>query len=418
MFQGDDVNARKGSIAMKYCKRCVQPESNPGLTLNEEGICNVCEYYFKEKTNVNWESRLRELKEITSWAKATSKGTYDCVIGVSGGKDSTRQAIYARDELGLNCLLVNNPPDLITDVGRHNINSLYNHGFDLIKYYANPVVYKKLVKRALLKYGNPQKPSEYTIAAAPIRVAINFNIPLVIHGENSALEMGEPDEFTTGDDFGGSALGFANSNTVQGGHAEDLVGDRIELEDLLAYQYPSEEEIKRTGVRAVYLGYYLKDFNTFENARFSIRKGLKVKTESLYDLGRYHRYSALDGDINIINGMIKHIKFGYGSATDKASLDIRAGKITREEGIALVKEFDGRCADRFVREYCEFLEIPVDEFWRIIESFRGDMWTKAARGEWVLKNPIWEQEPPPKDIEVRKIIQSLNEELGIDQDIE
>ena len=402
---------------MKYCKKCVWPESHPGITLDKDGICNVCRHY-EEKPTVDWDKRLEELKRIASWAKANSKGTYDCVIGVSGGKDSTRQALYARDVLGLNCLLVNNPPDLITDVGRHNIENLYDHGFDLIKHYGNPVVYKKIVKRALVEYGNPQKPSEYTIAAIPLRVAINFKIPLVIHGENSALEMGEPEEFTSDSDFGGSALGFANSNTVRGGHASDWIGDGIEMKDVLPYQYPPEEEIRLSGVQAVYLGYYVKDFNTFDNAKFSISKGLQVRSESLYELGRYHRYSALDGDINQINGKIKFIKFGYGSATDKASLDIRAVKITREEGIALVKEFDGRCADRFVKAYCDFLEISVDEFWQYVEAYRGNMWEKNKQGQWVLKDPIWEQEPPSKDIDIRKVIRRLNEELGIDQDIE
>jgi len=402
---------------MRYCKKCVEPESNPGLTFDSEGVCNVCTNYDK-KPVVDWDKRLAELKKVADWAKANSKGSYDCVIGVSGGKDSTKQALYARDVLGLNCLLVNNPPDVITKAGAYNIENLYNHGFDLIKYYANPVVYKKIVLRALEEYGNPQKPSEYTIAAIPLRVAINFKIPLVIHGENSALEMGEPEEFTTEADFGGSALGFANSNTVRGGQARDWLDDGLEMKDLLPYQYPSPEEIKSSGVQAIYLGYYLREFNTFNNAKFAIERGLMTREESLYELGRYHRYSALDGDINIINGMIKLLKFGYGSATDKASLDIRSGKITRDEAIALVKEFDGHCAERFVERYCDFLGITPEEFWKTIESYRGNMWQKDNEGNWELKNPIWKQQVPATDTDVKKVIQRLNEELGITQHVE
>lgn len=402
---------------MRYCKKCVEPESNPGLTFDDDGICNVCNYY-KKKSEVDWDKRMEELREIASWAKANSKGTYDAVIGVSGGKDSHRQALTARDVLGLNCLLVNNPADFITETGKHNIDNLYNHGFDLIKYAGNPLVYKDLVKKALVEYGNPQKSSEYIIAAIPIRIALNFKIPLVIHGENSALEFGEPEEFINDNDLGGSALGFANSNTVRGGQASDWFSDTIKMKDIIPYQYPSQEEIESSGVQAIYLGYYLKDFDTFNNAKFAISKGLQVRPESLYELGRYHRYSALDADINQINGKIKFIKFGYGSATDKASLDIRADKITREEGIALVKEFDGLCADHFVKGYCDFLGMSVDEFWQIVESYRGDMWEKNKQGQWVLKDPIWEQEPPSKDIDIRKVIRRLNEELGIDQDIE
>ena len=111
---------------MKYCKKCVEPESNPGLTLDETGVCNVCRYY-QSKPLEDWNKRQEELKGIASWAKANSNGTYDCVIGVSGGKDSHRQALYARDVLGLNCLLVSNPGDISsTDVGQRNMDNLYN----------------------------------------------------------------------------------------------------------------------------------------------------------------------------------------------------------------------------------------------------------------------------------------------------
>ena len=230
--------------------------------------------------------------------------------------------------------------------------------------------------------------------------------------------MGEPEKFTTKEDLGGSAIGFANSNTVQGGKASDWVGEGVTLSDLLPYQYPSLDEIKASGVHAIYLGYYLKDFNSFMNAKLGIKNGLSFRDESLYDLGRYHRYSALDANINQINGWIKHVKFGYGSATDRASIDIREGKITREEGIALVKEFDGRCTDRFISEYCDFLGISVNEFNEIIEKYRGKMWIKDADGKWKIDSPIWEQEPVNKNTDIKKVIRRLNAELGIVQDIE
>jgi len=397
---------------MKFCKRCVEPETNPGLVIDDEGVCNVCRYY-ESKPDVDWSNRLVELKKIAEWAKENNKGSYDAVIGVSGGKDSTKQALFARDVLGLNCLLVTNPPDVITEVGQQNIDNLVEKGFDIIKYYANPVVYKKMVIRALCEYGNPQKPSEYTIASIPLRMAINMNIPLLIHGENSALEMGEPEEFTSSNDFEGSALGFANSNTVRGGQALDWVDDEISLNDILPYQYPSNKEINDSGVKAIYLGYFLKEFNTFENAKFAIANGLSFRNEKLHDLGRYHRYSALDANMNVINGMIKYVKFGYGSATDKASLDIRAGKLTRDEGIALVKEYDGLCADRFVKEYCEFLGVTEDFFWTEVEKYRGTMWSKDVNGKWTHDSPIWELENYDKSIDVVKVINRLNKELGI-----
>ena len=124
---------------MRICKRCIQPDTRPGIYFDDQGVCGACLWEEKKK-EIDWESREKELQDIAEWAKKTTKSNYDCAIGVSGGKDSTKQALTARDRLGLRCLLVNCEPDGITEIGRHNIENLKKLGFDVISIRPNPKV--------------------------------------------------------------------------------------------------------------------------------------------------------------------------------------------------------------------------------------------------------------------------------------
>ncbi|MBA7529112.1 hypothetical protein ES705_21304 [subsurface metagenome] len=175
---------------MKYCKKCLQPDTRPGISITEDGICSACNYYLNVEPKVDWQSRRIQLNEIAEWAKKQSGGGFDCIIGVSGGKDSTFQALYIKEQLGLKALLVNCAPDNITDVGRDNLENLVQQGFDMISYRPNPEVMKKVTRTSFFKYGNPVKPSEYPLYAVSYQTAVRFGIPLIVQGENVAMTLG------------------------------------------------------------------------------------------------------------------------------------------------------------------------------------------------------------------------------------
>src|SRR3989304_4265464 len=205
---------------MKVCKKCIQPDSRPGIYFNEDGICGAC-LWEEEKKTIDWNSREKELMQIAIWAKKTTTSNYDCVIGVSGGKDSTKQALTAKDRLGLRCLLVNNEPEGITDIGNHNIENLKNLGFDVISIRPNPIVMRKLIKRDFYKYLNPVKVTEYSLWSSAYIIADQFNIPLLIQGENPSLTLGvsltlEPDD---------NALNADQQNTLKSDWHEYLEVD-------------------------------------------------------------------------------------------------------------------------------------------------------------------------------------------------
>jgi N-acetyl sugar amidotransferase len=202
---------------MKYCKKCVQPNSRPGIYFDENGVCGACLYQEDVEKNIDWKIREKELKKIAEWAKKKArinKTNYDCIIGVSGGKDSTFQALYSRDKLGLRPLLVNCEPGGMTEIGKKNIENLKNLGFDTISMRPNPRIIKKLIKKDFYEYLNPVKVTEFPLFASSYIIADQFNIPLVIQGENPALTLGVR---KTGYGLNDDALNTNKGNTLETG---------------------------------------------------------------------------------------------------------------------------------------------------------------------------------------------------------
>lgn len=375
---------------MKYCKKCIQPDTRPGIYFSEDGVCGAC-LWEKEKAKIDWYARHQELMDIVEDAKS-KHALYDCVIGVSGGKDSTFQAIYAREKLGLRVLLVNCEPDCITDIGAKNIENLISKGFDCIKIRPNPLIARKLAKKSFYEYGNIVKPSEYPLWVSAYRIALKFDIPLIIQGENAALTLGVS---KSGLSTGGSALDVNKGNTLNGCKASEWVDDEIKEEDLYFYQFPSEKEFAEKNVKAIWLQYYVKEWSQVYNADFAIALGLMGRTtEPLEEIGKYRRYGSLDSNFSIPNQMIKYLKFGFGATTDQACYDIREGRITREDGIWLAEHYDGKCGDQYIKEFCDYVDISVDEFWRVVDGFvNKDLFYKDEKnGKWVKKFRVGENE--------------------------
>jgi N-acetyl sugar amidotransferase len=351
---------------MRYCKKCVQPDTRPGIFFSEDSICGAC-LYEEEKKNIDWTKRKRDLKEIAESAKKEARVrncNYDCAIGVSGGKDSTFQSIYAREELGLHPLLVNSEPEGITEAGRKNIENLKNLGFDVISLRPNPQVMKKLVKKDFYEVLNPVKVTEFSLWASTYIIADKFNIPLIIQGENAALTLGVS---KTGTGVGDDALLVDKQDTLTSGW-ERYVGDGVTERDLFMFHY-DREAIRAKGIRAIWLQYYTREWSQTGNAEFAVSRGLQGRINDPLLTGRLSPYMGVDSDMQILNQMLKYYKLGFGFMTDDTCYHIRDGKLSRDEAIKLVEQYDGKCGQRYIDEFCAYIDITAEEFWQVVDRF-------------------------------------------------
>ena len=378
---------RANGRPVRYCKRCVEPDTRPDCIFDEEGVCLPCRY--NEKLGeIDWAQRRRELTEIADWGRAHNVSGYDCIVPVSGGKDSTRQSLYVRDELGLKPLLVTCacPPEQQTDRGAHNIGNLISLGFDCINVNPGPETWRRLMRSGFFKWGNLFKSTELAIYAVCPQVAIMYHIPLLIYGENPSLSWG-----SAGGSLDGNANRLKYNNTLRGGDISWLIEEGFDQKDLYWYRYPDDNDIERAGLRMIYLGYYIPDFNDKVNREIALANGLQGRSGEdarLEDIGMASNLDALDTDFVPVNQLLKYLKLGFGRATEQLSGAIRGGETTRAEAVEAVHRYDGKCADRYVRAFCRYAGITEDEFWDVAESYRNrDLWVRDGN-DWRLKYPV------------------------------
>lgn len=369
-------------MSIRLCTQCVNPSTRPKITYNELGLCPVCQYENSKKgQRIDWSARQKELQSICAWGKKETKSTYDCIVTVSGGKDSTRQACFARDELGMNPLLVScsYPPEQLTDLGAHNLSNLIELGFDTFSLSLNPQLWKQLMREGFLRFGNWAKSTEMALYAIPIHVAIAYQIPLIFYGENPVLTIGEQHGKLDGD-----ASQLKKGNTIADG-PDSLLPEDVSAQDTHFYYYPSDEEMEAAQLRLIYLGYYMPDWSGKNNAKFSIERGLKIRNESPDKIGDLWGFSCLDEDYSILNQFLKYLKLGFGRVTDQVCEAISSGEMSREAGLELVKKYDGKCDGSFIKRFCNYLEITEEKFWDVAERFRNHtIWKQDKTGQWVL----------------------------------
>ena len=369
---------------IKYCHHCVYPETKPDLSLDENGICDACRFV-DVKDTTNWDLRRKELTEIFEKFKNKDGSNYDCVIPVSGGKDSTFQTYVVKKEFGLNPLCVSYHLPEFTDLGRKNLENLKKLGVDCLEFTPNPEICKKMQKIALIEFGDAQWPEHFGIFTIPVQVAVRYNIPLIVWGENSQAEYGGPLKDMENKHLDNKWC--EKYGTRVGGQSSSFVGPEVMLKHgidrkfLNPYIYPSDEEIKRVGVTGIFLGYFL---------RWNIKEQLKKVRDLGFTLhdgpseGTFTNYENLDNKIQGIHDYFKWLKFGYARATDGASVQIRLNWINREDGMKLVKEYEGKLPEKYLDEFLKQWDMSRDEFLQITEKFTNkELFKKDENGNLI-----------------------------------
>ncbi|MBX9610330.1 MAG: N-acetyl sugar amidotransferase [Burkholderiales bacterium] len=352
---------------MTYCKHCVMPDTKPDLFLDEEGVCNACRS-FEKRVEVDWDARKHELLKILEKYRCHDGGNWDCIVPVSGGKDSTYQVVRML-QLGLNPLCVTSTTCDLSPLGRRNIENLKHLGVDYVEMSPNPLIRAKLNRIGLTQVGDISWPEHVGIFTIPVRAAVQFNVPLIVWGENSQNEYGGPAAAAGNnvlnrrwlEEFGG----------LLGLRVADLAGlDGIEPKHLICYTYPSDEELSRVGVTGLFLGHYLP-WDGLANTLIAQSNGF-----STYDRvveGSMVNYENLDNHQTGIHDYFKFLKFGFGRATDLACLHIRRGRLTRQDGLEAVRRLDGvfpwEYLGKSLEDILRPLEMTVDDFIAVCDQF-------------------------------------------------
>lgn len=352
---------------INYCTNCLSPDTRPGGEFIE-GKCFPC-YYVASNNEVNYPVKLDLLKRVYKISRKgqKSKGNYDCIVGVSGGKDSTRQAQWVRDRLGLRPLIVSvaYPPKQMTSIGAKNMSNLITMGFDIIVVTPSPDSSRKLSKESFLKFGNVSKASEKALFSSVPRLAIDLGVNTIFWGESNALQVGEKTVLGQ-NEF--DANNLRNMNTLSAG-GEKWVQNAVGVAKALHYEYPDEIEFQKQKINIFYLGPAWDDWSNFNNSVYAALHGLTLRPGDENITGDVSNASMLDEEFTNINMMIKYYKFGFGRATDFVNESIRVGEMTREEGIHLVEQYDGICDDTIIDSYCKYINISRAEFWSVVHSY-------------------------------------------------
>lgn len=368
---------------MDYCSRCLYPRNaKPYIIFDDESVCSGCRVAEKYAL-VDWEARTKRLGELLAQYKAIAKerhNHYDCIIPVSGGKDSHFQTHIIKNVYGMNPLLVSYNHVFNSPLGNRNLANLIRKlGCDNVRFTSSPEAVRKLSRHMLKKCGDLTWHYHAGILTLPLQMAVKFNIPLIVWGENDFSKLVgtfNPDDMVEFSrkhrkDFG-----------LRGLEATDALGeDGIAWQDIAPFVYPDDDDIERVGVRGIYLSNFVK-WDEKSQAELMM---------DLYDFGvarsprdrTFNLYAKLeDLHANGTHDYLKYLKFGYGRATDDASTLVRAGMITREEGIALVRRHD-HVRPRDLDVWLRYVNMTEEEFMGHVNPLRDpDIWEQGPDGEW------------------------------------
>ncbi len=367
---------------MRYCSRCTYPERAVFLTLGDDGVCSGCRVN-TEKRQVDWDKRGEMLRKILEEHRSRDGSNYDCIIPVSGGKDSYFQVHVIKNIYKMNPLLVTYHGNNYMPEGMRNLENMRKvFGVDHIFFTPSIKALIKLNVAGFKLHGDMNWHAHCGIATYPVQIAVKHKIPLMIWGEHGPTHLGGQHSLK---DLIEKNARSRLEHSQHGLDWKDFVGvEGLTSSDLLWAMYPSDDEIEKVGVRQIFLGNYVYWDENIHGEEMVKKFGFEKSAEPFERT--YRRFSNLDDmHENGIHDYMKFIKFGYGRATDHTSKDIRAGHMRREEGIEIVKRMDSAEPRDLVR-WLDYVGMSKEEFYRIADGFRDKRIWWRENGKWVKDN--------------------------------
>jgi N-acetyl sugar amidotransferase len=368
---------------IRYCTRCVVSNQRPRITFDEDGVCSACRFSDFKRNSIDWEARESELRELCDRFRSRD-GSYDVVVPCSGGKDGGFVAHQLKYVYGMHPLCVTWAPLLPTEVGRRNLDSFIHSGFNHVLGTPDPTVTRRLTRVSFLHVGDPFQPFIYGQTNFPLRVALQNNIRLIMYGENGEVEYGGDMKNALRPT---RELADHDKHYFSGLPPEFWSQHGFSSADLFPFTAPDSNSVRQAGIEIHFLGYY-KFWDPQENYYYC-REHTGFSPNPERSEGTYSKYASLDDRIDGFHYYLGYIKFGIGRTTSDAAHEIRDGKITREEGVALVRKFDGEFPARHFQAFLDYCSITADEFHQVVDSWRSDHIWSRQDDQWQLRHAVW-----------------------------
>lgn len=370
-------------LEIKFCKKCTISNQRPRITFDKNGVCSACNYGTHKRSEVNWEKRETELEKLCDQHRSKD-GSYDVIVPVSGGKDGCFVAHQLKYKYGMHPLTATWSPLVSTEIGRQNLQKFINSGFDNVLGTPNGKVTQLMTKQCFLNLGDPFQPFIYGQTNFPLKIAVQNKVSLIMYGENGEVEYG-----------GDMKNAYKPSRSIEdhdkhyfsGMPPEYWLKNGISESDIFPFLAPPYKDIIANNTDIQFFGYY-KFWDPQENFYYC-QQNTNFSPNTERTEGTYSKYASLDDKFDGFHYYLAYIKFGIGRTTSDTAHEIRDGKIDRDEGIALVKRYDGEFPKKYYKDFIEYCEISDDEFNNIIDSWRSDHIWKFVNGTWHLRNTIY-----------------------------
>jgi N-acetyl sugar amidotransferase len=379
-----------------FCTKCVVSNQRPRIIFDENGVCSACNYAHEKHNVIDWNEREEMLKDLLD--KYRSKdGSYDVLVPGSGGKDSVYVSHQLKYVYGMHPLTITWAPFEYTDIGWQNYLAWKDGGFDNLLAFPNGKLHRKLSRLAFELLGDAWEPFAYGQKAYAFHIAQKFKIPLIFYGESGELEYGgstknlnKPYEDTSDwEEF--YYKGRSIDDLVNHGLECGLIGkDEINNNPLTFYRTPDSQLLEELGAQMHWFSFY-KKWVPQENYYYSV-ENTGFKANPTRSEGTYSKYASLDDKQDGFHFYLAYVKFGIARATSDAAHEIRDGHLNRDEGIALVKRYDGEFPKRHFEWFLDYLNMKEEEFWEVIDMYHQQsphVWKKVG-GEWKLRHNVWQ----------------------------
>lgn len=363
---------------MKYCSKCLMPETRPRIEFDEHGVCNACTWTEEKKDKIDWTIRQKELANLVDTAKKRNQNHFDVIAPSSGGKDSSYVA-YKLKEIGLTPLTITLKPPLPFEIGEKNLENFINKGFDHVHITPNYKIGAEIAKKAFIELGQPMFAWIISVQTAIFRSAVVFDIPLVMFGEEGEAEYGGNSKLKTKSTYN---LEDSIKLYLSGRDPKTFI-NKYSDKDLYWWRYPSIDQFKELNPSIAHWSYF-ENWDPYRNYVVA-KEQFDLHESDSRSVGTYTNFAQTDTKLYDLHVYLMFLKFGFGRCTQDVGIDIRRGALSRKQGTALVKAYDGEYPEDYIEDYLKYFDMTENEFDEVLDKFVNKEVLHKVNGRWILK---------------------------------